>query len=161
MLRTMSLALALAAATTVATSVRAEEPQTSAKKVAADVKPSQRAAEIVGMKIKNAAGKDLGTVKDIVLDVSKGNIRYFAVSYGGFLGLGDKLFAVPPHAFEWHRDGSTNYLVLNLSEERLKNAPGFDQSHWPDFATDTQWREKIDTYYIIEKVEVKRDSAAR
>lgn len=108
------------------------------------------------MKIKNAAGKDLGTVKDIVLDVSKGNVRYFAVSYGGFLGLGDKLFAVPPQSFEWRRDGDTNYLVLNLSEERLKNAPGFDQNHWPDFANDAQWREKIDTYYIIEKVEVKR-----
>lgn len=96
--------------------LRAEEPAT-AKKVAPDVKLSQRASEIIGLNIKNAAGKQLGTVNDIVLDVNKGSIRYFAVSYGGFLGLGDKLFAI--------------------------------------------WREKIDTYYIIEKVEVKRTSASR
>lgn len=159
MLRTVSMALALSTLVASGTVGFAAEPQSTAKKVAADVKPSQRAGEIIGMKIKNAAGKELGTVNDIVLDVTKGNVRYFAVSYGGFLGLGDKLFAVPPQSFEWHRDGDTNYLVLNLSEERLKNAPGFDQDNWPNFATDAQWREKIETYYIIQKVEVKRTPA--
>jgi sporulation protein YlmC with PRC-barrel domain len=139
----------------------ADEPASSAKKVNPDVKINQRASEIIGMKVKNASGKDLGTVNDVVLDVNKGTVRYFAVSYGGFLGLGDKLFAIPPKSFEWKRDGDKNHLVLNLTEERLKNAPGFDQDHWPDFATDAQWREKIDTYYIIEKIEVKRTSAAK
>ncbi len=157
MLRMTSIALGCAALIGSVTVSAMAEPS-AAKKVAADVKPSQRAAEIVGMSVKNAAGKDLGTVKDIVLDVNKGNVRYFAISYGGFLGLGDKLFAVPPRAFAWHRDGDKNYLVLNLPEDRLKNAPGFDQGHWPDFANDVQWQEKIDTYYIIEKVEVKRTS---
>lgn len=135
----------------------AQDVKSPARKVAPEVRTNQRASEIIGMKVKNAAGKDLGTVNDIVLDAGQGNIRYLAVSYGGWLGLGDKLFAVPHKAFEWRQDDNrNNYLVLNLTEQQLKDAPGFDQNHWPDFANDAQWRQKIDTYYHIEKIEVKR-----
>lgn len=112
------------------------------------VKANQRASEITGMSVRNAAGESLGSINDIVLDVTTGKVRYFAVSYGGFLGLGNKLFAVPPQSFELRQDDNrNNFLVLNLSEEQLKNAPGFDQDRWPDFATDAQWRQRIDTYY--------------
>ena len=125
--------------------------------VSAGVGMNQRASQIIGMEVKNLDGKVLGSVNDIVLDPSSGKVRYLAVSYGGWLGLGDKLFAVPNQAFQWRKDDSQNtYLVLNLSEERLKNAPGFDQDHWPDFASDKQWQQKVDTYYVIEKVEVSR-----
>jgi sporulation protein YlmC with PRC-barrel domain len=139
-----------------------DAPKTGAGKVAPQVKLSQRASEIIGMKVKNAAGKELGTINDIVLDAGQGNIRYFAVSYGGWLGLGDKLFAVPHKSFEWRQDDNQhNFLVLNLSEQQLKDAPGFDQNHWPDFANDAQWRQKVDTYYRVEKVEVKREPVTK
>lgn len=125
--------------------------------VAAGVGMNQRASQIMGMEVKNLDGKVLGSINDIVLDPATGKVRYLAVSYGGWLGLGDKLFAVPNQAFQWRKDDNQKtYLVLNLSEERLKSAPGFDQDHWPDFATDKQWRQKVDTYYVIEKVEVIR-----
>jgi sporulation protein YlmC with PRC-barrel domain len=124
--------------------------------VAADDVPGQsatqvahRASTVIGMTVKNAAGKDLGTVNDIVLDMGTGHVRYYALSYGGWLGLGDKLFAVPHKTFQVRRfaDSDKHYLVLNVSEEKLKNAPGFDQNNWPDFANDAQWREKVDRYY--------------
>lgn len=119
-----------------------------AKSVAPGVHLSQRASEIIGLTVKNTAGRDLGTVSDIVLDTQKGNIRYLAISYGGFLGLGDKLFAIPHQSFEWKLDDANKtFLVLNLTEKQLREAPGFNQNAWPDFANDTQWREKIDTYY--------------
>lgn len=133
--------------------VAQNETKSPAAKVAPEVKVSQRASEIIGMKVKNDAGKDLGTVDDIVLDVRQGDALYFAVSYGGVLGFGDKLFAIPMQSFEWKQnDDRTNHLVLNLSEQMLKDAPGFDKNHWPNFATDAQWRQKVDTYYHVEKV---------
>jgi sporulation protein YlmC with PRC-barrel domain len=159
----ITVTLALATCLTAGWIATAQDaPKSPPKTVAAEVKLSQRASEIIGMKVKNAAGKDLGTINDIVLDAGKGNIRYLAVSYGGWLGLGDKLFAVPHKSFQWKQDDSrNNYLVLNLTEQQLKSAPGFDQNHWPDFATDTQWQQKIDSYYLIEKVELKRETSAR
>jgi sporulation protein YlmC with PRC-barrel domain len=136
------------------------ETRSPATKVAPDVKVSQRASEIVGMKVKNEAGKELGTVDDIVLDVTRGDVLYFAVSYGGVLGFGNKLFAIPYRSFQWKHDADrTNHLVLNLSEQELKDAPGFDKAHWPDFVTDSQWRQKVDAYYGDEKVTGRKQPA--
>jgi sporulation protein YlmC with PRC-barrel domain len=156
--RILSLSAVAALAAGFGIAVLAQEPAKSpAKKVAPDVKLSQRASEIIGMKVKNPTGKELGSINDVVLDVAKGNVRYFAVSYGGWLGLGDKLFAIPHQSFEWKRDDSgNNFLVLNLTESQLKNAPGFDQDHWPDFANDAQWRQRIETYYQNGKLEAER-----
>lgn len=107
-----------------------------------------KASELTGMAVRNQNGEDLGSVNDFLVTMPEGKIRYLAVSYGGFLGLGDKLFAIPTSSFEVRRDADsdTHYLVISLSEERLKNAPGFDQSNWPDTA-DAQWQQGIDRYY--------------
>ncbi len=59
-----------------------------------------RTSQVIGMTVRNMDGKDIGTVNDIVLNAATGRVRYAAVSYGGFLGMGDKLFAVPWQAFE-------------------------------------------------------------
>jgi sporulation protein YlmC with PRC-barrel domain len=146
----------------IATAQETVKKQETARKVAPEVKQSLRASEMIGLTVKNSANKDLGTVNDIVLDTGEGHIRYIAVSYGGWLGLGDKLFAVPYKSFQWKQDDSReNYLLLNLSEQQLKAAPGFDQNNWPDFANDAQWQQKIDTYYRVERTEVRREAPAR
>lgn len=107
-----------------------------------------RSSVIDGMTVKNAEDEDLGEVTDIVIDVTSGDVHYLAVSYGGFLGLGDKLFAVPVDAFRLTRgeDANEYYLTLPVDEKTLKSAPGFDQDNWPDFA-DKSWDEKINKHY--------------
>jgi len=107
-----------------------------------------RATEINGMKVRNSANKELGTIKDIVIDVRPGFVKYAALSYGGFLGLGDKLFAVPWDAMQHHHDASSGdaYFVLDIDEATLKRSPGFDDSKWPDFAN-PQFEGKLDTFY--------------
>jgi len=109
---------------------------------------THRASEIERMKVRNEAGKELATVKDIVIDTRTGDIRYAAVSYGGFLGLGDKLFAIPWYAFQRRHDASSgkDSLVLNIDEQTLKNAPGFDKSQWPNFG-DTKFTEESEKHY--------------
>jgi len=109
---------------------------------------THRASEIERMRVRNDAGKELGSVKDIVIDTRTGDIRYAAVSYGGFLGLGDKLFAIPWYAFQRRHDVSSgkDSLVLNIDEQTLKNAPGFDKSQWPNFG-DTKFTEETEKHY--------------
>ena len=102
------------------------------------------ASVLDGDKVKNAVGEDLGHISDIMLDVEKGTIEYYVLSFGGFLELGDKLFAIPPEALKF--DNIKESFILNVDKERLKNAPGFDKDNWPNMA-DTQFRDKVYGHY--------------
>jgi len=53
------------------------------------------AGTMTGDSVRNLSGDDLGNVQEIMLDVYDGSIAYAVLSFGGFLGMGDKLFAVP------------------------------------------------------------------
>ncbi len=97
-----------------------------------------------GNNVKNAAGDDLGTIEHIMLDVPMGRIAYAVLSFGGFLGMGDKLFAIPWSALTL--DTEDKCFVLDVDAEDLKQAPGFDKDHWPSFA-DERWAKNIHTYY--------------
>lgn len=69
---------------------------------------------------------------------------YAVLSFGGFLGMGEKLFAVPWSALTL--DTATKSFKLNVDKDRLKTAPGFDKDHWPNMA-DATWAQTIHTYY--------------
>lgn len=99
---------------------------------------------LTGDAVRNRAGDDLGKIEDLMIDVPSGNIAYAVLSFGGVFGIGNKLFAVPWKALSLHREDHS--FVLDVEKEKLKNAPGFDKSHWPDFAS-PQFRESISNYY--------------
>lgn len=97
-----------------------------------------------GDDVKNREGEDLGTIEHVMLDVPSGRIAYAVLSFGGFLGMGDKLFAIPWSALEL--DTEDKCFILDATEESLKNAPGFDKDHWPSMA-DEQWATDVHNYY--------------
>ena len=71
-----------------------------------------------GTNLQNDQGESVGEINDLVLDANTGRVRYLAVTYGGFLGVGDKLFAVPFEAVKVRqdRDDADEYvLVLNVT----------------------------------------------
>jgi sporulation protein YlmC with PRC-barrel domain len=103
------------------------------------------ASTLTGDKVTNFKGESLGDLKDIMIDTESGNIAYGVLSFGGVLGLGEKLFAVPWEAL--HIDGDKHELHLNVDKERLKDAPGFDKDNWPNFA-DTSFVNSVRQYYI-------------
>lgn len=78
----------------------------------------------------DAKGEKIGTLKEIMLDLELGTIAYLVVSFGGFLGLGEKLFAIPYAAVRVDED--SKQIVLDTTKEKLENAPGFDPNNWPD-----------------------------
>ena len=102
------------------------------------------AAALKGDDVLNTAGDKLGTLDEIILDVPSGRIAYAVLSTGGFLGIGDKLFAIPWRALT--RDPENECFILDVSKERLEQAPGFDKDHWPTMADET-WAREVHTYY--------------
>ena len=103
-------------------------------------------SSLTGTSVRNAAGEDLGKIEDLMVNTASGQVDYAVVSFGGFLGIGDKLFAVPLQAFEV--DTNDEELVLNESKERLEGAPGFDKDDWPDHA-DPAWQSSVRSYYSL------------
>ncbi len=102
------------------------------------------AATLIGNDVCNAEGEDLGDIKEIMLDMSRGEISYAVLSFGSFLGMGSKLFAVPWSALTL--DTENKRFTLNVPKDRLARAPGFDQDKWPNMA-DQSWEKGIHSYY--------------
>ncbi len=106
---------------------------------------TRRISKCIGKDLYNHDGKKIGDVKEVVLDGGTNRVSYVVVSYGGLMGIGDKLFAVPWNALE-SRSIEPDKTFLNVNEETMKNAPGFDEKHWPDMA-DKTFRDQVDRYY--------------
>ena len=79
-----------------------------------------QARTIIGERVRNTDGQDLGTVKELLIDPEEGKIEYGVVSYGGVLGLGDKEIAVPYEAFTNVKQG--DYFILNVDKETFEKA---------------------------------------
>lgn len=97
-----------------------------------------------GTAVKNPAGAELGDIKDLMIDLSTSRVAYAVVSFGGLLGIGDKLFAVPLQALK--QDPVNKCFILDTTKEALENAHGFDKDHWPDFA-DLTWQTAVHEHY--------------
>ncbi len=104
-----------------------------------------QASKIIGEAVVNRQNENVGKIHELVIDAKKNRIVYAVLSFGGFLGMGNKMFAMPWEAFEFST--TENKLILNVDKEKLKTAPGFDESDkWPDFS-DTLWGDSIYNYY--------------
>ena len=88
----------------------------------------------IGKAVKNAEGESFGTVSDLVRD-SEGKISFAIISYGGFLGMGEKEAAVPFSTLAYNEEGQ--YLTCNITRDQLTGAPHFnskDELTHPSFA---------------------------
>jgi len=102
------------------------------------------AATLAGNDVYNLSNEKLGSVQDIMLDVPRGRIAYAVLSRGGILGMGDKLFAIPWNALTL--DTQRKCFLLDIDEQRMKDAEGFDKDNWPRMA-DVDWATRTHEYY--------------
>lgn len=100
----------------------------------AEMGHAYKASELIGASVHSTDNEEKGKIKDLYIG-GNGRIEYAAVSFGGFLGMGDKLFAVPLDAIhiEW-KDNKVNYATVDVSEESIKQRQGFDETKWPEHA---------------------------
>ena len=104
------------------------------------------AASIIGSKIKNEQGEHLGEIEDLMVNLLSERVTYAVLSFGGFLGLGEKFFAIPMQALALDPDDQT--FILNVPREKLDDAHGFDKTNWPNMA-DRQWETSIYKHYNL------------
>jgi len=102
------------------------------------------ASTLEGNNVVNRQDETLGEIEEIMLDVRTGRIAYAVMACGGFLGMGDKLFAIPWHALTL--DPDEKRFMLDMSKERIEQAPGFDKDHWPSMANET-WAADVHRFY--------------
>lgn len=105
------------------------------------------ASSITGTKVLNAMGEQLGSIEDLILHADSGDVAYAVLSSGGFLGMGEKRFAIPWSALTI--DDADHSIVLNVDRERLEQAPGFDKDDLPS-TTDATWMHDMHRYYGLE-----------
>ncbi|PSJ15844.1 PRC-barrel domain-containing protein [Nitrosomonas supralitoralis] len=103
---------------------------------------------LLGNDVYNLQGEDLGDIEEIMLDMNTGEVSYAVLSFGGFLGMGDKLFAVPWSSLKL--DTANKRFTLDANKEKLEAAPGFDKDHWPNMA-DSSWQLTVDSFYDSDK----------
>ncbi len=106
------------------------------------------ASSIDGTSVVNPAGENIGKIKDVMIDWKNGNVAYVVISFGGFLGMGEKLFAIPLEAFKFS-DVEGEHATLNVDKEKLENAPGFDKDNWPQ-NPDYSFIDSVHTHYGYE-----------
>lgn len=102
------------------------------------------ASRLDGNSILSSDGDDVGTIKEIMLDVRTGRVAYAVLSSGGFLGIGDKLLAIPWSALTLDTDHKC--FRLAATSDQIRNAPGFDKDSWPSMA-DRQWATSVHQHY--------------
>lgn len=108
------------------------------------------ASSIDGTNVKNPVGEDIGKLKDLMIDWNSGNVVYAVMSFGGFLGMGEKLFAIPLESFTFKDTLGDEHAVLDVKKEQLENAPGFDKDNWPQ-QPDYQFIDTVHTFYGYDK----------
>ncbi len=109
--------------------------------MAIETKKAYRASKIAGIQVRNLEQEKIGVIEDVVIDVEDGDVAYAVLHFQSWFQ--DKLFAVPWRALTLVLDDDGHHFELDTSRERLKSAPGFDTSDWPNVASD-DWREQVD-----------------
>lgn len=104
------------------------------------------ATSLIGTKVRNTTGQNLGHIEDLVIDLTSGEVCYAVLSFSGIMDFGDKYFAVPLQVLEL--DTTNKECVLNEPKPRLQEAPGFDKNDWPKDIDDA-WLNIVRRYYRL------------
>ncbi len=104
-------------------------------------------SSLKGYAVKNHHGEELGKVEEFMMDPETGRIGYFVISFGGVLGIGNKLYAVPFKAMKLNP--VDHIFRLEITKAKLTEAPGFEKHAWPEM-TDTNWGTRLHGFYGVE-----------
>lgn len=100
--------------------------------------------KVEGTSVENENGDNLGVIRDVMIDKLSGQVAYAVLKYGSFLGMGGKLFALPWDQLKY--DTRRGSYVVDIPEDRLRDAPSFEDSNQPDWS-DPTWNRGLHDYY--------------
>ncbi|MGQ3051015.1 MAG: PRC-barrel domain-containing protein [Roseateles sp.] len=96
------------------------------------LKTTISSSRVEGTDVYNLAGEKLGAIDDLVIDKRTGHVRYAALEFGGFLGMGSDRFPLPWSmlTYDTEKDG----YVVNLDMEQLRSGPHYAKEDRPDYS---------------------------
>jgi sporulation protein YlmC with PRC-barrel domain len=103
--------------------------------------------ELLDYNVTNPQGEDLGKIEDVAITPGQGRADFVVISFGGFMGMGEKHFPIL-----WQKvrlDMDNRNLVLNVDKDTLKDAPGFDKDEWPYWTGDEDYTTTVYRYYQV------------
>jgi hypothetical protein len=104
------------------------------------------ASRVNGTPVINADGEHIGQIEDVAIAKRTGQVAYAVLSFGGFLGIGEKYHPLPWQLLTY--DPASNAYVISLTKDQLKAAPAYDKQALADIGdTDEGYRDSIYGYY--------------
>ena len=102
--------------------------------------------KVEGTAVYNRQDRKLGSVRNFMVDKVSGQVAYAIMSFGGFLGIGEKYHPLPWRVLTY--DERLGGYVVDLDRDRLEGAPTYEPSYYPNWA-DRSYGNRIDDYYGV------------
>lgn len=106
----------------------ATQPQQSERAQSEQAPGEMGLNRLIGQKVRDSQGKDLGEIKDVVIDMQSGRVHAAVLEFGGVLGVGAKQYAFPLSEL---KSGDKDALTVDVDKQKLENAEGFAKGQWP------------------------------
>lgn len=100
---------------------------------------------VEGTEVYNTKGEHLGAIEHVMIDKLSGQVAYAVMSFGGFLGIGEKYHPLPWQVLDYST--SKGGYVIDLDKKTLEGAPYYGDTSDPYDWTDRTWRSRVDDYY--------------
>ncbi len=104
------------------------------------------ADRVEGTAVYNRKGEKLGSIENVMIDKYSGHVAYAIMSFGGFLGIGDKQHPLPWSVLDYVPDQGG--YVVDLDRDQLMKAPQID-AHDTVLWTDPNWHNDVHKYYGV------------
>src|SRR3712207_214470 len=101
--------------------------------------------KVEGTSVYNRQGESLGSVYTVMIDKYSGRVAYAVMSFGGFLGIGERYHPLPWGALTY--DTGKGGYVVDVSRDQLEKAPSYgrDETPWSDPA----YGRRVSDYYGV------------
>jgi hypothetical protein len=94
-------------------------------------KPLINSDRVEGTAVFAANGHRIGTIKRLVIEKVSGRVVYVMISFGGFLGFGDQVHAIPWEELDY--DPTLGGYRTDVTEDQIRSSPNFlHDEHWSD-----------------------------
>lgn len=104
------------------------------------------ADKVEGTSVKNRQGESLGTIDSVMIDKFTGKVAYAVMSFGGFLGIGDRYHPLPWGVLDY--EPSEDAYVVDLDKAKLEGAPSISRAEYTNLEN-RSWGEKVYRYYDV------------
>ncbi len=100
--------------------------------------------KVIGTSVYNAKGDKLGSIDDVMIDKTSGQVRYAVLEFGGFLGMGTDRYPLPWSKLKY--DTQQDGYVIPMTKEQLEAAPKYSNDDRM-MSYDEPYGRKVSTYY--------------